>query len=61
MKLLDLSQSLSASERASFEKPARYDSIFPPADPAREQRDKTPVSHTVNDSNASRSDGSLVS
>jgi hypothetical protein len=40
---------------------ARYDSIFPPADPAREQRDNTPVSHTVNDSNANRSDGSLVS
>jgi hypothetical protein len=53
----------SERERARLvrEARARYDSIFPPADLAREQRDKTPVSHTVNDSNADRSDGSLVS
>ena len=53
----------SERERARLvrEARARYDSIFPPADPAREQRDNTPVSHTVNDSNANRSDGSLVS
>jgi hypothetical protein len=55
--------SKSERERARLvrEARARYDSIFPPADPAREQRDKTPVRHTVNDSDASRSDGSLVS
>ena len=53
----------SERERARLIREARamYDSIFPPADPAREQRDNTPVSHTVNDSNANRSDGSLVS
>ena len=53
----------SERERARLIREARalYDSIFPPADPAREQRDKAPESHTINDSNASRSDGSLVS
>jgi hypothetical protein len=37
----------SERERARLvrEARARYDSIFPLADPAREQRDKTPVSH----------------
>ena len=54
---------MSERERARLvrEARARCHSIVPPADPAREQRDKTPVSHTANDSNASRSNGSLVS
>ena len=53
----------SERERARLvrEARARCDSIFPPADPARERRDKMPVSHTVDNSNANRSDGSLVS
>ena len=52
----------SERERARLvrEARARYDSI-PPANPAREQRDKTPVSHAVDDSNVNRSDGGLVS
>jgi len=40
---------------------AMYDSVFPPADPVSEQRDKAPVSHTVSGANAGRSDGSVMS
>ena len=40
---------------------AIYDSIFPPADPVSEQRDKAPASHTVSGAYAYRSDGVLLS
>ena len=40
---------------------AIYDSIFPPADPVRELRDKAPISQTVSGANAHRSDGGLLS
>lgn len=51
--------SKSDRERARLirEARARYDSIFPPADPVSEQQDKEPVSHTVSDANAYRSEG----
>jgi hypothetical protein len=53
----------SERERARLIREARaiYDSIFPPADPVREQQDKAPISHTVSGANAHRSDGSLLS
>jgi hypothetical protein len=38
---------------------ARYDSIFPPADPINERQDKAPASHTVSSANSYRSDGVL--
>ena len=46
-------------ERARLVREARaiYNSIFPPADPVREQQDKAPVSHTVSGASAYRSDG----
>jgi hypothetical protein len=46
-------------ERARVIREARaiYDSVFPPADPVSEPRDKTPISHTVSGANAHRSDG----
>jgi hypothetical protein len=34
---------------------AKYDSIFPPADPVSEQQDRVPVSHSVSGANAYRS------
>ena len=40
---------------------AIYDSIFPPADPVSERRDKTPIIHTVSGANAHRSDWVLLS
>jgi hypothetical protein len=40
---------------------ARYDSIFPPADPIGEQQSKAPVSHTVGGANAYRSEGIVLS
>ncbi|WP_083519220.1 hypothetical protein [Bradyrhizobium jicamae] len=40
---------------------AKYDSIFPPADPVREQHDKAPIRHTVGGANAHRSDEGLLS
>jgi hypothetical protein len=53
------------SEREQFrlirEARAKYDSIFPPADPVSEQRDKAPVSHTVNGANVDRSYGLVPS
>ena len=53
----------SERERARLIRVARaiYDSIFPPADPVSEQRDKAPASHTVSGANAYRSDGVLLS
>jgi hypothetical protein len=53
--------SKSERERARLIREARaiYDSIFPPADPIREQHDKAPISHTVSGANAHRSDGGL--
>lgn len=44
-RLFDSSQSLNASEPATFEKPARYTiASFPPADSVSEEGDKAPVS-----------------
>jgi hypothetical protein len=40
---------------------AKYDKVFPPADPVSEQRDTTSVSHTVSDINAYHSDGGVLS
>ena len=40
---------------------AKYDSIFPPADPVSEQQNKAPVSHTLGGTNAYRSERGLVS
>ena len=53
----------SERERARLIREARAidDSIFPAADPVSEQRDKTPISHTLSSSNAHRSDGRLLS
>ena len=36
---------------------ARYDSVFSPADPVREQRDKAPATHRVSGDNAQCSEG----
>ena len=56
---------ISKSERERIrlirEARALYDSVFPPADPVSEQRDKQPTSHMVSGANAHRSDGALVS
>jgi hypothetical protein len=56
---------ISKSERERIrlirEARALYDSIFPPADPVSEQRDKQPTIHTVGGANAHRSDGVLLS
>ena len=51
----------SERERARLVREARakYDSIFPPADPVGEKQSKAPVSHTVGGANAHRSDGAL--
>ena len=46
MKLFDLSQSLSASKLASFERLARY-TTAPSRRPISEKQNKAPVSHTV--------------
>jgi hypothetical protein len=53
----------SERERARLIRVARaiYDSIFPPADPVSEQRDKALVSYKVSGANAHRSDGVLLS
>ena len=53
----------SERERARLIRVARaiYDSIFPPADPVSEQRDKAPISHAVSGANAQRSDRVLLS
>jgi hypothetical protein len=40
---------------------ARYDSIFPLADPVSEQHDKAPASHTVSGANAHRADRVVLS
>jgi hypothetical protein len=55
--------SKSERERARLIREARaiYDSIFPPADPVGEQRDKAPTSHTFGGAKAHRSDGGLLS
>ena len=52
----------SERERARLIREARaiYDSIFPPADPVREQHDKAPISQTISGANAHRSDGGLL-
>jgi hypothetical protein len=54
--------SKSERERARLIREARaiYDSIFPPANPVSEQRNKGPVSQTVGGANA-RSHGALLS
>jgi hypothetical protein len=53
----------SERERARLIREARaiYDSIFPPADPVREQQNKGPASQTVSGANAHRSRGVLLS
>ena len=53
----------SERDRARLIREARaiYDSIFPAADPIREQHDKAPIRHTVGSANAHRSDGGLLS
>ena len=53
----------SERERARLirEARARYDSLFPLADPVSEQQDKAPISHTVSGANAHRSEGVLPS
>ena len=53
----------SERERARLIREARaiYDSIFPPADPASEQQDNTPLSHAISGANANRSEGVLLS
>ena len=50
-------------DRARLIREARaiYDSIFPPADPVSEQRDKASISHTISRANAHRSDLVLLS
>ena len=55
--------SRSERERARLIREARaiYDSVFPPADPVSEQRNRAPVSHTVSGANAYRSDGVVLS
>jgi hypothetical protein len=40
---------------------ARYDSIFPSADPSGERQDETPISRSVSGANTHRSDGGLLS
>jgi hypothetical protein len=47
-------------ERLIREARARYDSIFPPADPVSEQRDKAQT-HMVNGANAHGSEVDLLS
>ena len=51
----------SEGERARLIQEARaiYDSIFPPADPVREQPDKAPISHSASAAGAHRSDAGL--
>jgi hypothetical protein len=51
----------SEHERARLIREARaiYDSIFPRADP--ERQDKAPINHSVSGANARRSDGGLRS
>jgi hypothetical protein len=53
----------SERERARLLREARaiYDSIFPPADPVSEQRDRAPVSHTVSGASVHRSNGIVLS
>ena len=53
----------SERERARLIREARaiYDSVFPPADPASEQQNRAPVSHTVSGANAYRTDGVVLS
>lgn len=53
----------SERERVRLIREARaiYDSIFPPADPLSEPRDKVPVNRTISDANAYRSDGVRLS
>ena len=53
----------SERERARLIREARamYHSIFPPADPVSEKRNKAPASHTVSGANAHRRDGVLLS
>ena len=53
----------SERERARLIREARamYDSIFPPADPVSEKKNKGPVSRTVGGANAYRSDVVLLS
>jgi hypothetical protein len=34
---------------------AMYDSVFPPSDSVNEQRDRTPITHSVNRANVHRS------
>ena len=55
--------SKSERERARLirEARAKYDSIFPPADPVSEKQNKAPVSHTLVGTNAYRSEGGFAS
>ena len=38
---------------------AMYDSVFPPSDSVSEQRDKTPITHSVNGTSVHHGDGVL--
>jgi hypothetical protein len=38
-----------------------YDSIFPPADPVSEERNRAAASHPISGANAHRSDGIVLS
>ena len=55
--------SKSERERTRLIREARaiYDSIFPPDDPVREQRDKASANHAAGGANAGRGDGVLLS
>ena len=52
----------SERERARLIRGARaiYNSIFPSVDPASEQQDKAPISHTVNGANVHYSDRAFL-
>jgi hypothetical protein len=53
----------SERERVRLIREARaiYDSIFPPADPVREQHDRASMGHTGSGAKAHRSDGGRLS
>ena len=53
--------SKSERERIRLIREARaiYDSVFPPADPVSEQRDKAPTTHTICGANAPCSEGTF--
>jgi hypothetical protein len=55
--------SKSERERARLirEARAKYDSIFPSADPVRERQDQASTSHSISGAGAYRGDGSFLS